>query len=176
MALTTLESLNAEIKELEAKKRLVEKRDGEVPKAMAVLEKYASVLSPTQRQQIAKLIGAAINGTSTRGSGTGGTSSKGRKLGKVAPKYRLPTGEVWTGRGLAPTAFAAWLKSAEGRQWAKANPGVKFPPIDGAVSKATADTVNRATKSASKSVPKGKRPPAKGATKPAKRAIRNTTA
>lgn len=41
-----LESLNAEIKQLEAQKKLVEKRDGEVPKALAVLQRYAKVLTP----------------------------------------------------------------------------------------------------------------------------------
>ncbi|EMT5436510.1 histone-like nucleoid-structuring protein, partial [Stenotrophomonas maltophilia] len=53
MAFTTLQSINAEIKQLEAQKRLVEKRDGEVPKAIAVLQKYAKVLSPAQRRQVA---------------------------------------------------------------------------------------------------------------------------
>ncbi|WP_256359909.1 MULTISPECIES: hypothetical protein [Xanthomonas] len=41
MPLITLKSLNAEIKQLEAQKELVEKRDGEVPKALVVLQKYA---------------------------------------------------------------------------------------------------------------------------------------
>ncbi len=61
MALTTLQSINAEIKQLEAQKRLVEKRDGEVPKAIAVLQKYAKLLSAAQRRRIAKLIGEAID-------------------------------------------------------------------------------------------------------------------
>lgn len=174
MALTTLASLDAEIKHLEAQKRLVEKRDVEVPKAIVLLQKYASVLSPTQRQQIAKLIDAAINRTSIRGSRAGSTSGKGRKLGKVAPKYRLPTGEVWTGRGLAPTAFSAWLKSVEGREWAKANPGVKFPPIDGAVKKAAANAVNRASRAGPKAAPKVKRAPAKAGPMPRKSAASRT--
>ena len=29
----------------------------------------------------------------------------------VKPKYRLPTGETWTGRGLKPRAFAAALEA-----------------------------------------------------------------
>ncbi len=61
LALTTLQSINAEIKQLEAQKRLVEKRDGEVPKAIAVLQKYAKLLSAAQRRRIAKLIGEAID-------------------------------------------------------------------------------------------------------------------
>lgn len=43
MALNTVKSLDAEIKLLEAQKKLVEKRDGEVPKALAVLQKYSKV-------------------------------------------------------------------------------------------------------------------------------------
>jgi len=61
MAFTTLKSLDAEIKQLEAQKKLVEKRDGEVPKALAVLQEYAKVLSPAQRRQVAKLIGESID-------------------------------------------------------------------------------------------------------------------
>lgn len=61
MALTTLQSINAEIKQLEAQRKLVEKRDGEVPKALAVLQKFAKVLSPAQRRQVAKLIGETLD-------------------------------------------------------------------------------------------------------------------
>ncbi len=166
--MTTLKSINAEIKHLEARKALVEKRDREMPKALAVLQKYASVLSPSQRRQIAKLIGEASGLKPASGSGTG-TSRKGYKLGKVAPKYRLPTGEVWTGRGKAPTAFAAWSTSAQGKAWAKANPGIKFPPIDGAVEK-VANTNNPARSTGLKPAPKAKRPPAKSGAKPRKSA------
>ncbi|WP_414491172.1 histone-like nucleoid-structuring protein, partial [Stenotrophomonas maltophilia] len=133
MAFTTLQSINAEIKQLEAQKRLVEKRDGEVPKAIAVLQKYAKVLSPAQRRQVAKLIGEAIDVTPARSPKPSAGPLKGRKLGKVAPKYRLPTGETWAGRGLAPKAFTAWAKSAEGKAWAQANPGAKFSPAAGKV-------------------------------------------
>src|SRR5690606_19222408 len=111
LALTTLQSINAEIKQLEAQRKLIEKRDGEVPKALAVLQKFAKVLSPTQRRQVAKLIGETLDDMPARASKAAPASRKGRKLGKVAPKYRLPTGETWAGRGLTPKAFAAWAKS-----------------------------------------------------------------
>lgn len=132
MALTTLKLLNAEIKSLEAQKKLVEKRDGEVPKALAVLQRYAKVLTPAQRRQVAKIIGETVEAPSRRTATTPKGPLKGRKLGSVAPKYRLPTGETWTGRGLSPKVFSAWAKSAEGRAWAKANPGIKFPAASGA--------------------------------------------
>lgn len=159
MALTTLKSLNAEIKQLEAQKKLVEKRDGEVPKALAVLQKYAKVLSPAQRRQVARLTGETIDAKPARATKAAAGPLKGRKLGKVAPKYRPPTGETWAGRGLAPKAFTAWAKSAEGKAWAQANPGAKFPPAGGTVRKAHAKVAKKAgkpvKKAARKAVKKG---------------------
>jgi len=146
LALTTLQSISAEIKQLEAQKKLVEKRDGEVPKALAVLQKYAKVLSPVQRRQVAKLIGESIGAKPVRAPKAATGPLKGRKLGKVAAKYRLPSGETWAGRGLAPKAFTAWAKSAEGKTWSKANPNAKFPPADGPVSKSSARAVKKVTK------------------------------
>jgi len=161
LALTTLKSLNAEIKQLEAQKKLVEKRDGEVPKALAVLQKYAKVLSPAQRRQVAKLIGKTIDAKPARAAKAAAGPLKGRKLGKVAPKYRLPTGETWTGRGLAPKAFAAWAKSAEGKAWAQANPGSKFPSAEGAVKKVPAKAAKRAGKPVKKAARKSVKKPTK---------------
>lgn len=79
MALTTLKSLNAEIKQLEAQKRLVEKRDGEVPKALAVLQRYAKVLTPAQRRQVGKIIGETAEAPSKRTAVTPKGPLKGRK-------------------------------------------------------------------------------------------------
>lgn len=154
LALTTLQSINAEIKQLEAQRKLVEKRDGEVPKALAVLQKFAKVLSPAQRRQVAKLIGETLDGNPARAPKAAPASRKGRKLGKVAPKYRLPTGETWAGRGLTPKAFATWAKSADGKAWAQANPGSKFPSANGAVKNAPAKAAQKAVK-ATKKVAKG---------------------
>ena len=167
MALTTLQSINAEIKQLEAQRKLVEKRDGEVPKALAVLQKFAKVLSPAQRRQVAKLIGETLDDKPARAPKAAPASRKGRKLGKVAPKYRLPNGETWAGRGLTPKAFAAWAKSAEGKAWAQANPGSKFPAASGAVKKAPAKAVKKAVKKAAKAAKKTVKKPAKKVAKKA---------
>ena len=100
LALTTLKSLNAEIKQLEAQKKLVEKRDGEVPKALAVLQKYAKVLSPAQRRQVAKLIGETIDAKPARAAKAAPGPRKGRKLARwrrsiaSQPVRRGPVG-VW---------------------------------------------------------------------------------
>ncbi|MEN5266777.1 H-NS family nucleoid-associated regulatory protein [Stenotrophomonas sp. TWI587] len=169
MALTTLKSLNAEIKQLEAQKKLVEKRDGEVPKALAVLQRYAKVLSPAQRRQVAKIAGDTVEVQSGRAIAALRGPMKGRKLGSVAPKYRLPTGETWTGRGLSPKVFTAWAKSAEGRTWSKAHPESKFPPAEGSL-KPSRKPEKKATKAAKKVVRKPtKRAPAKKVAKKATR-------
>ena len=153
VGLTTLQSIDAEIKQLEAQRKLVEKRDGEVPKALAVLQKFAKVLSPAQRRQVAKLIRETLDDNPARAPKTAPASRKGRKLGKVAPKYRLPTGETWAGRGLTPKAFAAWAKSAEGKAWAQANPGSKFPHASGAT-KAPAKAAKKVAKKTDKKAAK----------------------
>ena len=171
--MTTLQSINAEIKQLEAQKKLVEKRDGEVPKALAVLEKYAKVLSPAQRRQVAKLIGETIDTKPVRAPKAAPGSRKGYKLGKVAPKYRLPNGDTWAGRGLTPKSFTAWAKSAEGKAWAQANPGSKFPSADGAMKKAPAKAVKKASKPVKKVARKAaKKPGPKAAKKAARKAAK----
>ncbi|WJV25677.1 MULTISPECIES: H-NS family nucleoid-associated regulatory protein [Pseudomonas] len=166
MALTTLKSLDAEIKLLEAQKKLVEKRDGEVPKALAVLQKYAKVLSTAQRRQVAKLIGETIDATPARTARAAVGVRRGRKLGKVAPKYRLPTGETWAGRGLTPKIFATWAKSADGKAWAKTNPGAKFPPAEGTV-KDSSKVVKNAGEAPKKTARKAVNRPTKKARKKA---------
>jgi len=172
LALTTLQSINAEIKQLEAQRKLVEKRDSEVPKALAVLQKYAKVLSPAQRRQVAKLIGETLDTKPARAPKPVSATRKGRKLGKVAPKYRLPTGETWAGRGLTPKAFAAWAKSAEGKAWARANPGSKFPPASGAT-KAPAKAIKKVAKGAKKATGRAVKKPAKKVAKKAgKKAVK----
>lgn len=135
MALTTLQSINAEIRQLEAQKKLVAQRDAEMPKALEVLQRFAKVLTPVQRRKIAKIIGETIDTTPAR---TRGAAKKGRKRAKVAPKFRLPTGEPWTGRGRPPVAFVAWEHSAEGKAWSRANDGARFPPATGAAPTAPA--------------------------------------
>ena len=123
----TVKSLNAEIKLLQAQKTLVEKRDGEVPKALAVLRRYATVLTPAQRRQIAGLIDPSVPPKVQATPKASQGPLKGRKLGKVSPKYQLPSGETWTGRGLTPKVFTSWAKSAEGKAWVGANAGERFP-------------------------------------------------
>ncbi|ALN60832.1 virulence regulator [Lysobacter enzymogenes] len=164
MALTTLQSIDAEIKQLEAQKKLVEKRDSEVPKAIEVLQRYAKVLTPAQRRKLAKISGSGLDADAKAPA----RASRARKIGKVAPKYRLPTGETWTGRGRTPIAFVAWETGAEGKAWRKTNKGGRFPAIDGASAKTPTSAVStKASRGAAKKI--GKKA-AKKAARPAKKA------
>ena len=159
MALTTLQSIDAEIKQLEAQKKLVEKRDSEVPKAIDVLQRYAKVLTPAQRRKLAKISGSELDADAAKASAR---ASRARKIGKVAPKYRLPTGETWTGRGRTPIAFVAWETGAEGKAWRKTNKGGRFPGIDGASAKTPASAVStKASRGAVKKIGKKAARPAK---------------
>lgn len=156
MSLTTIQSINAEIKLLEEQKKLVEKRDAEVPQAVAVLQRYASVLTPAQRRKVAKILGDAVDtGAPAKASASADPKRPRKKIGRVLPKYRLPTGETWTGRGRTPTAFVAWEKGAEGKAWRKANEGMRFPAIaDAAAKKRAKAASSKSPKTAAKKVAK----------------------
>jgi len=97
---------------------------------IAVLKKYAKVLTAAQCRQLNKIIVASVGASVVGAAKSAGSPVKGRSLGRVAPKYRLPTGETWTGRGLQPKVFGAWANSAEGKAWRAANQGEKYPSAD----------------------------------------------
>lgn len=174
VALTTLKSLDAEIKQLEAQKKLVEKRDSEVPQALAVLQKYSRVLTGAQRRQLSKLVVSdGDDAAPARVTKAAKSPVRGRSLGRVAPKYRLPTGETWTGRGLTPKVFTAWAKSAEGKAWSAANVGEKYPAANSV--KPQAKVGKAVLKKARKVGPKSKGASAsakKGAKKIVRRPVR----
>lgn len=52
-----------------------------------------------------------------------------------------------------PIQLTAWTKSAEGKAWAQANPGAKFPPAAGKVKKAAAKGAAKVGKVAKKAKP-----------------------
>lgn len=171
MANTSLKSIDAEIKQLEARKKLVEKRDNDVPKAIDVLKKYAAVLTSVQQRQVSKIIGEAVADAPVvkRGRPAGKKAAKKARTGsKIPPKYQLFTGETWTGRGITPKVFDKWARSAEGKAWKKANPDQKFPPAPGAASAAT-KPVKKAGKKAAKAA---KAPAKKARTSAAKKIAR----
>lgn len=79
----------------------------------ALLESRAEDL----RRELNRLTGRNFlaNGTATNGPGANSGASGGKsQRRKIAPKYRGPDGETWTGRGLKPR----WLANAinQGKQ------------------------------------------------------------
>lgn len=129
MSLTSVQAIDVQIQQLEARKRLVQSRDAEVNAALGILQKYAPVLTPSQHRRMLQLAGESSVPVSPGPSGRRPHPSKGKILGKQAPRYRLPTGETWSGRGHTPHAFSAWAATVDGKAWLKAHPDEKFPPV-----------------------------------------------
>jgi DNA-binding protein H-NS len=89
----------SQIKQLEAQKKLIEKRDTDVPKALETLAKYAEVLTGVQRRKVARLIGETLEAPAAspvpgKKEAAKKGVAKGAKLGPVAPKYQIPFGET----------------------------------------------------------------------------------
>lgn len=159
---TTTREIDLQIRRLEEQKKLIAERDSVIPAAIETLAKFAAVLTPAQRRKVAGLV--ADDGVPAAKATKKAT--KKRAGAKVPPKYRLPTGEEWTGRGRTPKAFVSWPRTKAGREWARENPGEKYPPADGTstpaapVAKAPARKAGKkvATKKARKATKKtGKR-------------------
>nr|WP_255611082.1 H-NS family nucleoid-associated regulatory protein [Lysobacter sp. ESA13C] len=116
-----------------------------------------------QRRKIARIIGEVVEGATPAKAPR--AKKQGRKLGPVAQKYQLPTGETWRGRGRTPVAFAAWEKGAEGKAWRKDNAGEKFPAANGAAksgAKSQSGVKKGAARKGRKAAVKKTRRPAKG--------------
>ena len=98
--------LDALINQAKKRKTTLTKR-----KPLAVVRQKLAALARAEGYSIAELFGtanAAKSAPSVASKGTR-TTTKGRKLGKVAPKYRNPANpaETWAGRGQQPKWLAA---------------------------------------------------------------------
>ena len=86
-------------------------------KPAAAVRRKINALAKAEGYTVAELFGGATAGAgrATRGPRKA-SATKGRKLGKVAPKYRNPAkpSETWTGRGKQPRWLAA--ETAKGRK------------------------------------------------------------
>ena len=104
-----LNSLSA--KELDALINQAKKRKTTLTKRkpLAVVRQKLSALARAEGYSIAELFGAGSPAKPAPASAGKRTSTKGRKLGKVAPKYRNPANpaETWAGRGQQPKWLAA---------------------------------------------------------------------
>jgi DNA-binding protein H-NS len=105
--------LDALINRAKKRKTTLSKR-----KPIAAVRKKVRALAESEGYSIAELFGTgtAAGATRTAGAGKAKKAAAGRKLGKVAPKYRNPANpkETWTGRGKQPRWLAA--ETAKGRK------------------------------------------------------------
>jgi DNA-binding protein H-NS len=78
-------------------------------KPIAAVRKKLVALAKADGYSIAELFGGA---SAAPKAGKAAASGKGRKLGKVAPKYRNPANsrETWSGRGMQPRWLAAEVR------------------------------------------------------------------
>jgi DNA-binding protein H-NS len=103
--------LDALINEAKKRKTVISKR-----KPIAQVRKKLTALARADGYSIAELFGGApVAKPAAAASSKARTSTKGRKLGKVAPKYRNPANpaETWAGRGQQPKWLA--LETGKGR-------------------------------------------------------------
>jgi DNA-binding protein H-NS len=104
-------------KELEALIAQAKKRRTTLSKRkpIALVRKKLTLLARAEGYTIAELFGGAPAPAASKGNGIAKTtarkSTKGYKLGKVAPKYRNPQNhaETWAGRGQQPKWMATQI-------------------------------------------------------------------
>ncbi|MEJ7746569.1 MAG: H-NS histone family protein [Luteimonas sp.] len=107
--------LQALINQAKKRKTTLDKR-----KPIAAVRSKLTKLAAAEGYSVAELFGGAATKVATRSPPRAARSprtatTKGRKLGKVAPKYRNPDNgtETWSGRGKQPKWLAAL--TAQGR-------------------------------------------------------------
>ena len=102
------QQLDALITQAKERKTTLKKR-----KPLAAVRKKLTDLAAAEGYSIAELFsGSTPRATSAAAPAARKSATKGRKLGKVAPKYRNPANknETWTGRGKQPLWLAAYTK------------------------------------------------------------------
>jgi len=106
------QQLDALITQAKQRKTTLKKR-----KPIAAVRKKLTDQAAAEGYSIAELFGGGTpRATGTASATTTRTSAtKGRKLGKVPPKYRNPANknETWTGRGKQPLWLAAQTKKGK---------------------------------------------------------------
>jgi DNA-binding protein H-NS len=100
--------LDSLINKAKARKTTLKKR-----KPVATVRSKLRQLAEAEGYTIAELFGGRA--TKSTATATRKVAKKGRKLGKVAPKYRNPANpkETWTGRGKQPRWMAALTKKGK---------------------------------------------------------------
>jgi DNA-binding protein H-NS len=82
-------------------------------KPIALVRQKLTALARAEGYSVAELFGGAAPAKREPAAKTARKSTKGYKLGKVAPKYRNPQNpsETWAGRGQQPKWMASQIKA-----------------------------------------------------------------
>lgn len=104
------QQLDALITQAKQRKTTLKKR-----KPIAAVRKKLTDQAAAEGYSIAELFGGSAPRTASTASTARTSATKGRKLGKVPPKYRNPANknETWTGRGKQPLWLAAQTKKGK---------------------------------------------------------------
>ncbi|NZA27068.1 H-NS histone family protein [Luteimonas sp. SJ-92] len=102
--------LDSLINQAKQRKTTLKKR-----KPVAAVRRKLEALAQAEGYTVAELFGARGATAAPKARKTAKKAAKGRKLGKVAPKYRNPANknETWTGRGKQPRWLAAQVKKGK---------------------------------------------------------------
>jgi DNA-binding protein H-NS len=84
-------------------------------KPIAAIRARINAFAASEGYSVEELFGGRAAKTAAKPAPGKKASRKGRKLGKVAPKYRNPANrsETWTGRGKQPRWMAALVKKGK---------------------------------------------------------------
>ena len=106
------QQLDALIAQAKQRKTTLKKR-----KPIAAVRRKLTELAAVEGYSVAELFGSGAGTAPARAAKSAGRTSpvKGRKLGKVPPKYRNPAdkSQTWTGRGKQPLWLAAQVKKGK---------------------------------------------------------------
>ncbi|MET0329725.1 MAG: H-NS histone family protein [Luteimonas sp.] len=104
------QQLEALINQAKQRKTALKKR-----KPIAAVRKKLTDLAAAEGYSVAELFGGGAPRAAAAAPAKRASATKGRKLGKVAPKYRNPAdkNETWTGRGKQPLWLAGQIKKGK---------------------------------------------------------------
>ncbi|MCO7473034.1 H-NS family nucleoid-associated regulatory protein [Stenotrophomonas maltophilia] len=104
--------------DLEAQEIVQAEAGASFPTVVELLQTFGQHYTLKQKNEISALLG--LRGKATEKAAPGTKKS-------LAPKFQIPSGETWAGRGKQPKNFQPWLETAEGKAWAKKHPDEKYP-------------------------------------------------
>lgn len=171
----TLEVLQARIKDdmRRAQEMVRAAAKTQYASAKNLLANYAEHWTDTQRDMLARFLGTptakttkATKATKSTRTGQPAKAASARKGVKVPPKYQLPSGETWAGRGKMKAAFVAYAKQHGIDMDKRTKGGKDFPLFNAGAAKTTKPVA----------APKATRTPAarKSTKKAAKKVARKT--